>query len=150
MTCSDARDAMLIAERSALRGDDDSGLSQHIQECLSCRRLAAMIESETAVLAAAVGPREAANQDSRSRNRQRTRNAILVTVLPIAATIAMAAVLQRRGEADNHVQATPLSANERLGMNAVSVDVERGQTATVIRTKDPNVTIVWISPGGTQ
>jgi hypothetical protein len=140
---------MLIAERSALRGDDDSGLSQHLQECLSCRRLAAMIENETAVLAAAVR-REPAKQDSRALTRQRTRNAILVTVLPIAATIAMAAVLQHRGDADNHVQATPLSANERLGMNAVSVDVERGQTATVIRTKDPNVTIVWISPGGTQ
>src|SRR4030095_5289418 len=82
MTCSHARDAMLIAERSALRGDDDSGLSQHIQECESCRRLAAMIENETAVLAAAVR-REPAKQDSRSLTRQRTRNALLRTVIPI-------------------------------------------------------------------
>ena len=150
MTCTDARATMLIAERSALRGSGDSELAQHIQHCESCRRLAAMIENETALLAATVTSRRVEYADSRSWTLQRTRNAILVTVLPIAATIAMAAVLLHRAQADNRVQATARSEKDRMAMNAVTVDVERGQTAAVIRTQDPKVTIVWISPGGTQ
>ena len=149
MTCSDARAAMLMAERSAVRGNDDSELAQHIRQCESCRRLAAMIENETVFLAAAVSSRRAVPADSPSRTRQTTRNAILVTVLPIAATIAIAARLLRRDEAATRDQATA-SETDRMAMNAVTVDVERGQTAAVIRTQDPNVTIVWISPGGTQ
>jgi hypothetical protein len=140
---------MLMAERSAVRGNDDSELAQHIRQCESCRRLAAMIENETVFLAAAVSSRRAVPADSRSRTRQTTRNAILVTVLPIAATIAIAARLLRRDEAATRDQATA-SETDRMAMNAVTVDVERGQTAAVIRTQDPKVTIVWISPGGTQ
>jgi hypothetical protein len=150
MTCSNAREEMLVAERSTLRGTGESDLARHIGECESCRRLAAAIEHETASLAAAIALRDPATADVRSMGRHRTRNAILVTALPIAATIAMAAVLLHRDEAGSRVHAPARSEKDRMVMNAVTVDVERGQTATVIRTQDPKVTIVWISPGGTQ
>lgn len=148
MTCADARAAMLVAERSELRGSGDSSLARHLGECESCRRLAAAIENETAMLAATLASGSGTRVAAKSVARQRARLAVLVTALPIAATIALAAVLQRRdGVIDRN---RGVSSQERIATNIVSVDVERGQTATVIRTRDPKVTIVWISPGGTQ
>ena len=150
MTCSDARAAMLVAERSELRGSGDSSLARHLGECEPCRRRAAAIENDTAMLAAALAARGSARAGAKSVARQRARRAILVTALPIAATIALAAVLQRRDGLVDRNLGIDVSAKDRIATNIVSVDVERGQTATVIRTKDPKVTIVWISPGGTQ
>jgi hypothetical protein len=148
MTCTDARAAMLVAERSELRGSGDSSLARHLGECESCRRLAAAIENETAMLAATLASRGGTRVAAKSVAGQRARLAVLVTALPIAATIALAAVLQRRDGVIDRNQG--VSTQERIATNIVSVDVERGQTATVIRTRDPKVTIVWISPGGTQ
>jgi hypothetical protein len=141
---------MLVAERSELRGSGDSSLARHLGECESCRGLAAAIENDTAMLAATLAARGGAPVGAKSVAGQRARLAILVTALPIAATIALAAVLQRRDGVIDRNQGIGVSAQERITSNIVSVDVERGQTATVIRTKDPKVTIVWISPGGTQ
>ena len=150
MTCSDARAAMLVAERSELRVSGASSLTRHLAECESCRRLAAAIENDTATLAATLAARDGTRVGAKSVTGQRARLAILVTALPIAATIALAAVLHRRDGAVDRHHGIITSAKDRIATNIVSVDVERGQTATVIRTKDPKVTIVWISPGGTQ
>ena len=48
MTCADARRAILEADVSALRGEDESPLALHLRGCQGCRRLAeAVLQGET-------------------------------------------------------------------------------------------------------
>jgi hypothetical protein len=140
---------MLVADRSELRGEGESDLARHLRECNGCRRLAAGIESDTALLASIVQRSDSTADVVAIPRGRRVWNAILVAALPIAATIVIGVQLQRRQQ-----NVTPptrdVVAPEQIAINSVSVDVEPGQTATVIRTRDPKVTIVWISPGGTQ
>ena len=149
MTCSDARAAMLAAERSALRGDDDSLLAQHVRECAGCRALAMSIDRDTSLLASTVALR-GVTEDDQSIARRRNRVAFAMIALPMAATIVVALLLRMRGDGVGRANRELPVADGRIAMNVVSVDVAPGQTAAVIRTKDPKVTIVWISTGGTQ
>ncbi len=148
MTCSDARAAMRVADRRALRGADDSDLAGHLRACDACRSLAAGIESDTALLASALAARGSVDAERViAPPRLGTRTAaILFAALPVAATIVLGVLLHRQGTP----RGAPREVRDVIASNMVSVDVERGQTTTVIRTKDPTVTIVWISPGGTQ
>jgi anti-sigma factor RsiW len=153
MRCSDTRAAMLVADRPNLRGADGSELARHLRECDACRSLAAGIERDTTLLASALATRGSASHVAlpAPRHWPGTRAAILVGALPIAATIVLAVLLQRQGrDAGDAARREVLVVHDRIASNVVSVDVGRGQRATVIRTKDPKVTIVWISPGDTQ
>lgn len=51
MNCSNALEAMLLAEPGELRRDATSELAEHLRGCLSCRRAAAAILADTRVLA---------------------------------------------------------------------------------------------------
>ena len=70
------------------------------------------------------------------------RRAVLVT-LPIAAALVGVVVLLP----PKHETPAPAAINARPA-NVVSVEVEPGQHATVFKTKDPTVTVVWLTPGG--
>jgi hypothetical protein len=138
---------MLVADRAVLRGAGQSELARHLRTCADCRALASGIEGDTTLLGSLIsGSAEAAMPVAR---RRRPWTALAIAALPVAATILIAVLFQLRNRVATPMHDTALP-RERVAMRTVSVDVEPGQTATVIRTKDPNVTIVWISPGGTQ
>jgi hypothetical protein len=144
MTCTDALSAMLVADREVLRGEGDSRLARHVRRCGACRLAATALEAEIAVLAVRViaRGREVPLVERGPARRIGWRAAILAT-LPIAATV-IAVVVLRRG---TDRQPVPRSL-ERRAPAVVSVDVAPGQNAAVIKTSDPNVTIVWLSSGG--
>ena len=148
MRCTEARTKMLVADRAVLRGNGNSDLARHLPECDACRAIARGIERDTALLASTV-PADGDLSTAPAPRRRRTWTAVGIGALPIAATIVIAVLFQQRSNSVAPVVDTTLP-NERIATRSVSVNVEPGQTATVIRTQDPKVTIVWISPGGTQ
>jgi hypothetical protein len=131
MTCHEAREAMLVAEPEALQSGDGGLLEQHLSECATCRATAGRLSRDLELLSAAVF----------ARHRGRTRRVALVASIPAGAALVVAAtVLHGHGE-----QAEPVHAATTNTEKIVSVDIKRGQQATVLRTSDPTVTVVWIS-----
>jgi hypothetical protein len=79
-----------------------------------------------------------------ARRAHRIRRVALVG-LPIAAAIVGVAVALPSSKADRTPLSAPVNASSA---HVVSVEVARGQQATVFKTSDPKVTVVWLTPGG--
>jgi hypothetical protein len=142
MRCSDARDAMLTAEREDLRAEGDGALAAHLGACAACRAAANHIDATTAALASIVAVR--AEAPGRRWSPARLAG---IAALPIAAGV-IGVLMMRDAPEKRSAPQTPLQATAQASRGVVSVDVARGQTAAVIKTRDPNVTIVWLAPGG--
>ena len=135
MTCDEAREAMMTAEPRELLGRGDSALSSHVTGCRACA-------DKAKVVIAALAPL------SRALNRRARRRAAMIVGIPAAAAATVIGVFigGRRSESDN----TRVGPTTAIPANVVSVDVKAGQRATVLKTSDPKVTVVWISSGGTE
>ena len=57
MNCTQAREAMLVAEPAELRGETETALAAHVAGCADCRRAAAMIVGGTTQLGLAIARR---------------------------------------------------------------------------------------------
>lgn len=140
MNCYEAREAMLVADPMELRGDLEHAtpLTTHLASCETCHECARRLSNDLGVLSMTVTARTGIE----SRRSGFRRVALIAAIPAAAAVVAFAAVLRVRSEspAPEGVQ--------RTASNVVSVDIARGQQATVIRTQDPKVTVVWLTPGG--
>jgi hypothetical protein len=138
MNCAQAGDAILVADISELHVDADTVLAAHIRECMSCARTASVITRGTGALSGGVVRR------GRPR-RMRVSRVMIVSTLPIAAAVGFF-VITKAGpgvhNAPSGMETTTLPAAHQ-----VSLDVARGQQATVFKTADPNVTVIWLSSG---
>jgi hypothetical protein len=139
MNCDAARDALLTADPRALRGNaSETPLGAHLASCQKCHALAARLSTDLDVLSATVVARV------RERRRPTIRRVALIAAIPVAAAaVAMIAL----GARDETPAPAPAAARSAVS-NMVSVDIARGQQATVIRTRDPKVTVIWLSNGG--
>ena len=135
MNCNDARAAMLVAEPRDLNADGGSPLATHLHDCPECAERARILGANLEGLRRRVG----------TRASQRTRGVLLIAAIPVAAAVIVAVALDRRVPA---VPAAPIAHDVPRAEKMVSVDVARGQQATVLKTKDPKVTVVWLTPGG--
>jgi hypothetical protein len=144
MTCTEARRAMTTAERSELRGEGESALAAHVRECTACRMIALRLEAGTELIGELVAER--GWMSSAPAARFTAGRVAALAMLPLAAALVGVLVLER----DARTPAPPPPAVERVATSVVAVDVAPGQTATVLKTKDPKVTIVWLTPGRTQ
>ena len=133
MTCSEARHQLLVADLADVDSAQSSPLAAHIDECESCRAAAESIMGGTALLRRHVQHRAASR-----RNR-----IVVYAAIPVAATI-VAVFVQARMSSQRTVVERDAQAQITHG---VGVDVSRGQHATVIKTADPKVTIIWLTPG---
>ena len=142
MNCTQAREAMLVAEPSelgaaaataaeALDGLGDSPLAEHLATCDTCRRLAGLLGADMNRLS------------FRLRARSRRRMLLLAT-LPVAAVLVAAVAVATKHTRQTSVVALPLADRPA---SVVSVHVGVGQRAAVIKTADPKITLVWISTG---
>src|SRR5436190_1636752 len=87
MTCTEARDALLVADMAELRAEADTPLATHVQTCAECGRLASVILRGTAGLEqSALG----------AKRRQQTDRFALLAVLPIAAAVVLAVAINAR------------------------------------------------------
>src|SRR5215208_4908081 len=136
MTCTEARDALLVADLAELRAESDTPLVTHVQTCAECERLATVILRGTASLErSALGAK---------RRRQTTDRLALLAVLPIAAAVVVAVAINARSPGK---ASSPRSVSSLPVVRQVSVEVARGPQATVFRTADPKVTVIWVSSG---
>jgi hypothetical protein len=127
MNCDAARDALLDVD---LPIDDTTDLARHLRECNACGRIVDRLAGDLAVLRAAV----------QLRARRRRRRLLAAATLSIAAASTIVAFVHARrglGETRPAVNAAPAGV--------VSVQVPPNKMATVLQTKDPNVTIVWLT-----
>ena len=140
MTCPEARKAMLVADPAELQGETETPLAAHIADCADCRRAAKMFAAGTAQLAVVSANRVAAHK------RRVSRRTIGFALVPVAAAAVFAALLltksSRRAEQPSRVALVPLPV-----AHTVSLEVARGQQATVLKTADPKVTVIWLSSG---
>ena len=137
MTCTEARDAIDVADLSELRASNDSPLARHLRECAECRRVAGVVLRGTAALMLGSARRE------RTR-RSRLRRVTAWSSVAAAATI-VAVVATDRHEPPPRPQPTR-SASLPVARH-VSLEVGKGQQATVLKTSDPKVTVIWLSSG---
>jgi len=122
----------MTAEPGELLGRGTGALAEHIAGCPVCAKNARVLSSALSPLAVTV-------------NRRSHRRAALVVGIPAAAAAVVLGVFIAQPDDDTVVvQRTTVPAN------VVSVDVKAGQHATVFKTSDPKVTVVWISPGGSE
>jgi hypothetical protein len=136
MTCTEARDAIEVADLSELRADDSSPLAEHLRNCAECRGLADVILRGTATL----------TRDSvrRARTyRSRIRRVTAWSSVAAAATIVAVIVVDRR----EPTRPGPARSASLPVARQVSLEVSRGQQATVLKTSDPKVTVIWLSSG---
>ena len=143
MTCTEAREALLTADLGEMGIEGDGALASHLTECTDCARVAAQIASHTSALARLVATRPASGAGT--RDDQRLRRTAWRTALPIAAAIA-GILLVRHQYAHSPLQSGSIVTTG----TGVSVECKTGQTATVIPTTDPKITIIWLSEGGTE
>lgn len=133
MTCDEAREAMMTAEPFELFRRADGALGAHLAGCQACAEKAK-------VVAAALEPL------ARTVNRRARGRAAMIVGIPATAAATLIGVFIARPGGDN----TPVAPITGIPANVVSVDVKAGQRATVLKTSDPKVTVVWISSGGTE
>ena len=133
MTCDEVRDAMMTAEPRELRAEGAGPLAAHLAECPACAKQAGILRS--------VLPRL-----SKKVSRRNHRRAAMVVGIPAAAAAVVLGVFIARPDGDGG----PVASRTAIPTNVVSVDVKAGQHATVLKTSDPKVTVVWISPGGSE
>ena len=139
MICADARNAMLTADLDELRGERGE-LASHLRSCDDCARVASRLVSDTRCVGVAVA--------MRARRRAHLRKLAVFASLPLAAAIVAGVVLARHRSAQaNLVAATVAPRSAKPVARRVSVDVAKGQRATVINTVDPSVTVIWLTPG---
>jgi hypothetical protein len=133
---------MLTAEREELRAEGDGALAAHLRACVACHAAAEHIDATTVALTSMVA-------EPRRSTARRWSPARLagIAALPIAAGV-IGVLIMRDAPEKPSAPATPPQVTAQAPRGVVSVDVARGQTATVIKTRDPNVTIVWLAPGG--
>lgn len=142
MTCTEAREQILIADVTELRPGGESPFASHLAGCAACRALASAIVAETAALGRLLPERVPTGR----RRASRTIAWIAAVGAPIAAAAVWAIALRGREQPMPPVT----HADRPAPAKHVSVDVAVGQHATVMKTADPNVTLIWLSPGAGQ
>ena len=137
MICTEARDAIVVADLAELRATGGSALAEHLAECGQCRRLADVVIRSTARLT---------GTSVRRAQAQRTRARRITTWSSVAAAATIvAAVVTNRREPDR--PPAPVRVASLPVARQVSLEVGRGQQATVLKTSDPKVTVIWLSSG---
>lgn len=137
MNCKEARNAMLVAEPAELTGEMETPLAAHLVACAECRRASTVIAGGTTQLGLAI-----ARRPSRTPRRV-SRRSIGLVLVPLAAA-AVFAFLKAEGSSR---RAEPPRVSPLPVARTVSLEVGRGQQATVLKTADPKVTVIWLSSG---
>ena len=122
MNCTEARDGLLVADIAELRAASDTPLAAHVQTCAECGRLAAVILRGTAGL-------ERSTIGRGRRRRQTTDRFALLAVLPIAAAVVVAVVIDARSPGR---VSSPRAVSSLPVFRQVSLVGGRGQRATTL------------------
>ena len=143
MTCAEAREWMLEADRTDLNGATESELSLHLRECARCRRAAnRILEAERELwgaLAAATPGRGADEAVGLVRRRARRRRWMWRAAPLAAAAVLAVALIARREQVQQSLP--PTSAPPiRSGL---AVEGPPGRSVAVFQTDNPDIVVIW-------
>ena len=142
MTCAEARERMLEAERTDLRGATESELSLHLRGCARCRRAANRIleaERELWGALAAATPVRGAEEAVGTVRRRAQRRRWVWRVAPLAAAAGLAvALLARREQVQQSLP--PKAPPTRAGL---AVEGPPGRSVAVFQTDNPDIVVIW-------
>jgi hypothetical protein len=147
MNCDEARRALLEADPAELRGTGTGALALHLRDCASCRADAERILEGTAALNTAIGQAAAARPaPGVPALRRRARAARTRLLVPLAAAAALAVLLLSGDVMDalrSGDDARPVMVQRPDALRTPSVNAAGGRGVAVMRTANPDITVVW-------
>ena len=142
MTCAEARERMLEAERTDLSGATESDLSLHLRGCVRCRRAAnRILEAERELwgaLAAATPERGADEAVALVRRRAQHRRWMWRAAPLAAAAVLAVALIARREQVQQSLP--PKAPPTRAGL---AVEGPPGRSVAVFQTDNPDIVVIW-------
>jgi anti-sigma factor RsiW len=153
MTCAQALDQMLDAEPVELHAEAAGDLARHLRGCHACRSAAEGILAAQADLASGLAALTAAGVRREVRVRpigsapSAMRRWALRAALPLATAASLLLVLRRPPSSPAQFSRVAAAAIQRDMMHEeAQVEPGPGQSAAVMATRDPEVTVVWLYP----
>ena len=146
MTCAEARERMLEAERTDLSGATESELSLHLRGCVRCRRAANRIveaERELWGALAAATPERGADEAVALVRRRAQRRRWVWRVAPLAAAAVLAVVLIARREQVPQSLPPASAPSIRSGRSGLAVEGPPGRSVAVFQTDNPDIVVIW-------
>ena len=143
MTCAEARERMLEAERTDLSGATDSELSLHLRGCARCRRAAHRILEEERVLfgvLASATPRRGADEAVGLVRRRARRRRWMWRAAPLAAAAVLAIVWLGRPA---RVEQSARSPTPPAAGSGIAVEAPPGRSVAVFRSDNPEIVVIW-------
>ena len=149
MTCTEARELLLVADRTELAPDAATELGAHLRSCAPCRAAAAEIAALESGLAGWLAARQPSGDASAALARaatiaRRRRHARRIGAAAGLAAAAIAVLLQAPG-APPRSSAPPGGRVEAVD-RGFSVSAPPGRDLVVLQPADTNVVIVWYLP----
>lgn len=146
MNCEIARDQMLEADLTELRGEGDGVLAQHLRGCPECQKRARRILEQTASFEAALermGPRVSpAEAIRRARAAPRAPLRRWAVAVPLALAASLAVLLLGRHRT-GQTSARGITSPTMLAGAPLDVQVPAGRAVTVFQTDNPNIVVIW-------
>ncbi len=141
MKCTDARDAILIADPSELSGEASTELSRHLRDCAACAAAAATIVEHTEALRRALDASAPSRGPAVVLRRTSGRRRRWLVAAPALAAAGLAALLFSSDTAHRNIDVTP--ATRRVQAPRPLVDQPAGTDVAVFSTDNPNIVVVW-------
>lgn len=173
-TCTPFRELMLEADPAELRGEGNGDLARHLRVCEPCSRVAALLLEETArldalleeapdvdvagilaragVSSAPSGPASEAVRPAMAASAASVPGRLGMRFprrrlwIPLVAAAALAAILLLRAPWVRSPTASVAAAPESAAPPVV--EPAAGQDAAILRTDDPEITVIWLFPTG--
>jgi len=146
VTCAEARERMLEAERTDLSGATESELSVHLRGCAPCRRAANRIleaERELWGALAAATPVRGAEEAVGTVRRRAQRRRWVWRVAPLAAAAGLAVALIARREQVQQSLPPASAPSIRSGRSGLAVEGPPGRSVAVFQTDNPDIVVIW-------
>ena len=158
MTCTEALDLLLEADPETLAGRGESPLTAHLRSCAHCqatatRLLAAHQHDSMAYLGVAARRAPGAvaelvmatpNVEAQMRPRRSRGWRVGFALVPLAAAAALLLVVTARRDARREAFQASMDAAFAASTAVTNVKVPPGRNAVVFKTRDPNISVVWI------
>jgi hypothetical protein len=152
MTCAQALDRMLEADPAELQADAPGALAGHLRGCAPCRSAADRILAAQADLASGLAALTAAGVRADARvppigsAPSAVRRWALRAALPLAAAASLLLVLRPSSSPAESSQVAAAAIQRDMMHEEALVEPGPGQSAAVMATRDPRVTVVWLYP----
>lgn len=153
-SCAGFRELLLQADPSELRGVGESPLALHLRHCARCaadaeRVLAAqqhMADALAGLTAGAAPPAPGRTEPrawSASGSRARTRRRLILGAVPLAAAAVLMLLLVQQRDRDELPLLEPVTEQIAVAGDVPVVNVSTAHDVAIMKTSDPNITVVW-------